>query len=539
MPFSSLPDHDLYGTLEPTPATHLLTEALRSNDLDAVVAVMSTHWEELWWALPPALTGDIIALLPTDQALSTPGVRMAARFNGVFGPGASPINQAEVAADSTSDDSASDDDALDDTVQADDILLRAIQLRLAGRPWDALALLDSSPESFGTFGQLREDLSAGRVPARRISVGLIALLGERFAVARQQFGAAARVRGAIRFPWVQRSASALLALTHALEANHAAARLWIARAESLPRTRSWAEERTDEHLQLAMLIIATDTLELDEAQALIAARPSPFDYSYLWPFASDSYTQFYLLREQSHTAQSMWHEILETVPHPTHLQGAARRVVEQVPLRLSLATEALSDAAERMEWADTPATSTLSVLADYVAGNVPEALNRSAPLLPQVKTQPRLLVQLLGVVAGCHHAMGNESARDDIIEQFLEQARMLGLWAPVALSPLPLREHILAHDVPEALREALAGAGRLGSTSPALTESLTPAEVATFQLLAAGRNRKEISVLLHLSENTVKTHLRHIYRKLGVSTRAEAMSRANEVRALVLRSSDR
>jgi DNA-binding NarL/FixJ family response regulator len=38
----------------------------------------------------------------------------------------------------------------------------------------------------------------------------------------------------------------------------------------------------------------------------------------------------------------------------------------------------------------------------------------------------------------------------------------------------------------------------------------------------------EIARELYVSKNTVKTHRRAIYRKLGVSTRAEAIARAQE-----------
>jgi len=55
-------------------------------------------------------------------------------------------------------------------------------------------------------------------------------------------------------------------------------------------------------------------------------------------------------------------------------------------------------------------------------------------------------------------------------------------------------------------------------TSPALT----PREVAVLELVAKGKSNKEIGVVLSLAEGTVKTHLKRIYDKLGVSDRTEA-----------------
>jgi two-component system NarL family response regulator len=55
-------------------------------------------------------------------------------------------------------------------------------------------------------------------------------------------------------------------------------------------------------------------------------------------------------------------------------------------------------------------------------------------------------------------------------------------------------------------------------TSP----QLTPREVAVLELVAKGKSNKEIGTVLSLAEGTVKTHLKRIYEKLGVSDRTEA-----------------
>lgn len=52
-------------------------------------------------------------------------------------------------------------------------------------------------------------------------------------------------------------------------------------------------------------------------------------------------------------------------------------------------------------------------------------------------------------------------------------------------------------------------------------EQLTPKEQEVLQLLRAGIKRKDIAAQLCLSENTVKTHIRNLYRKIGVSSREE------------------
>jgi DNA-binding CsgD family transcriptional regulator len=52
-------------------------------------------------------------------------------------------------------------------------------------------------------------------------------------------------------------------------------------------------------------------------------------------------------------------------------------------------------------------------------------------------------------------------------------------------------------------------------------------ELEVLQLLAAGQRNRGIAAKLHVSENTVKFHLRNIFRKLGASSRTEAIALAH------------
>lgn len=55
---------------------------------------------------------------------------------------------------------------------------------------------------------------------------------------------------------------------------------------------------------------------------------------------------------------------------------------------------------------------------------------------------------------------------------------------------------------------------------------LTGQEMRVLAELASGRANKEIARALGLSPNTVKTHLAHLFAKLGAGTRTEAVGRA-------------
>jgi DNA-binding NarL/FixJ family response regulator len=71
---------------------------------------------------------------------------------------------------------------------------------------------------------------------------------------------------------------------------------------------------------------------------------------------------------------------------------------------------------------------------------------------------------------------------------------------------------------------------RLGATLKRsrrpLAEPLTERETQIVKMLIEGKSNKAIGKLLSMGEGTVKSHLRNIYRKLQVRTRAEAAAQA-------------
>lgn len=59
-------------------------------------------------------------------------------------------------------------------------------------------------------------------------------------------------------------------------------------------------------------------------------------------------------------------------------------------------------------------------------------------------------------------------------------------------------------------------------TNRTLPDPLTQREIQVLQLLAGGLTNKEISSRLHISEHTVKSHVVHIFNKIGVNDRTQA-----------------
>ena len=68
--------------------------------------------------------------------------------------------------------------------------------------------------------------------------------------------------------------------------------------------------------------------------------------------------------------------------------------------------------------------------------------------------------------------------------------------------------------------DSFSDGGRYLDTDAALSHAL--------ELVAAGCSNSDIAAELFVSDTTVKSHLAHIFTKLGVSSRTAAVSRARE-----------
>ena len=88
---------------------------------------------------------------------------------------------------------------------------------------------------------------------------------------------------------------------------------------------------------------------------------------------------------------------------------------------------------------------------------------------------------------------------------------------------------ITADDLIACIHDVLAGKTYLAPAAAAkLAEGVgrvqvTPRELSTLRLMADGKSNKEIANTLGISERTVKTHLGHLFEKLGVTSRTEAI----------------
>ncbi|ABP55826.1 LuxR C-terminal-related transcriptional regulator [Salinispora tropica] len=127
------------------------------------------------------------------------------------------------------------------------------------------------------------------------------------------------------------------------------------------------------------------------------------------------------------------------------------------------------------------------------------------------------------------------------LEVALDLAGEEGVRRPFTRADPAVRDLLAAHldtgtaywsAVSDLVRGAEEPTERAGPTGAALAEPLTEREVTILRYLQSILSNVEIAAELSLSINTVKTHVRNIYRKLDATRRREAVRRARDLRLI-------
>jgi LuxR family maltose regulon positive regulatory protein len=139
-------------------------------------------------------------------------------------------------------------------------------------------------------------------------------------------------------------------------------------------------------------------------------------------------------------------------------------------------------------------------------------------------------------------AQGDRRAADQSTERALSLAEADRLVLPFAttgarelLAALP--RHQTAHaalrtDILDLLSGSSAPAADRSLTPP--VEELSPGELRVLRYLPSNLSRPQIATELSVSVNTVSTHIRNIYAKLGAEDRSAAVRRARQLRLLAV-----
>ena len=138
-----------------------------------------------------------------------------------------------------------------------------------------------------------------------------------------------------------------------------------------------------------------------------------------------------------------------------------------------------------------------------------------------------------------HRELGDQRAANQAAERALALAEPDRLVLPFAMTgSRELLEALPRHETAHAalltdILDVLHGSSVTPKEHPApLAQELSPSELRVLRYLPTNLSRPEIAGQLSVSVNTIGTHLRSIYAKLGADDRSAAVHRARELRLL-------
>ncbi|MDQ1735376.1 MAG: LuxR family transcriptional regulator, maltose regulon positive regulatory protein [Pseudonocardiales bacterium] len=177
-------------------------------------------------------------------------------------------------------------------------------------------------------------------------------------------------------------------------------------------------------------------------------------------------------------------------------------------------------------------------MADGDSGTALEVLREVRDIAPPV--EPFTLVEAHLLAGTAHLRLGDRNAAAAAAEAALATAEPDRLIFPFAMTEAAelldvLLHHETAHrallaDIVDLLR----GASAPSTDREPLSQSdeLSPSELRVLGYLPTNLTRPEIAQELHVSINTVNTHIRNVYAKLGARDRSAAVQRARQLRLL-------
>ncbi|WP_281242393.1 LuxR C-terminal-related transcriptional regulator [Herbiconiux ginsengi] len=171
-----------------------------------------------------------------------------------------------------------------------------------------------------------------------------------------------------------------------------------------------------------------------------------------------------------------------------------------------------------------PSTHLARARLELFTGGFHRAAGTAARVAWSENPHPRAKAEAMLIVASASHRLGNTADAVEALERALELLDAFELRRPLIGIP---RSDL------EALLERL-GINRSGFLSgvpdvfPEPTDdwTLTRAQIRVLKALEHTGRIDELAATLHVSTNTVKSHLTNIYRKLGVRSRPEALATA-------------
>ncbi|MDX2376574.1 helix-turn-helix transcriptional regulator [Microbacterium sp. LRZ72] len=402
----------------------------------------------------------------------------------------------------------------------------AALLRAAGQPRAALrhaAQIADAPLSAATS---LFDNTHGWRPYLALQRGVTTLLAGDFGDAALHLGRATFWRSPRHLGNIERDAHAKLALLHAFVGDAGVAPWHLRAVAATPPSQSWSEPEVAATARLAHLALDDSRGGAPDGTESVGDDDDVFTSSLreMWPFALWLQARLLLQQRRSEDASALLDHVERAAPPGIAGDGIAASIIPATRTLIWRQRNEFALAHAALDRADPECDLTLLARAHLTlaGGGYTEAADLSRRLAARTRDLRRMHLAAIGIGAAAALRRGDTGGASEALRPLIGDGRP---FTPAEAAWLPRDALALAHGLlvaasPEAASESSSGGRRSTPAQPALT----PGERQMLALLASPMTRQEIASELYLSINTIKTRIHRLYRRLGVDSRADAVS---------------
>ena len=429
-----------------------------------------------------------------------------------------------------------------------DVAVAARRLSIARRRGDVVSVLNE----LRTLRVLLETQAAGEAPllndaraSMLMDLGIAELWSSRRDDAKEHLESALELARRIGAPYIEAGCLAYLGLLTGLRGSVAVARERCIESIAVAEAHGWALDSLAGVASATLAGVEVGQGRFEEARLWLARAKQALRPG-MEPAAE---MLLHLVSGMLSAAQGRDGDAIEAyrvaerqqslllAPHT--LTIVTRGLLIQTLARLGDTTAARAVLGEEND-EDRASSESRSALAAILLaeGDAEAAIDVLAPVIGVSDTTAKISpIAAFVVDARAREMLGDQAGAESSIERALAQAEPDGLIFPFVTTPV--REllarhprHRTAHGALLAdILDVLAGS-RLPEPAgqrPELLDELSDGELRVLRYLPSNLSAAEIGGELYLSVSTIKTHMRHIYGKLGVHRRTEVVDRAREL----------
>ncbi|WP_314147271.1 LuxR C-terminal-related transcriptional regulator [uncultured Leifsonia sp.] len=480
----------------------LVAEVAARSGWREAAAVIQGNWDAFASEAPQQLL-DALKALPGEAFVETPGLVVAANY----------LQHVTIDGDPRRffhDDRLARPPGEHRTADLNSLILltaEAAGARTAGRLDQARRIAEQAREALATLRSADRAPIASSIPHLRFQWGRT-LDSADAPGALSEYEEAHQLARLTAQPVIARRAAGHIAWFHAERGRLRLADLWLARAHAEPATKG----RYDVVVFLASALLKHD--REDPGAPLDLARALGLPLGEHWAAALWMAAMIERTKPGASSVHARLELELDRHPEARALTGANGRYLKAARARIARLRPRLQETPVLPD-SPTALDRLLAATASHGRGDHAAALMHSDAAVAMTAA-PRVEAPASLIAAASHLALGHLGTAADafrVANRIIADERMLSAYTFVPAATA----RALADLAGEPLHSATVAAG-----SARAVPRLTKREHEILELLTTGRSMAQIAADLYISPNTLKSTVRTLYRKLGVTSRAAA-----------------